>query len=180
MHCSCCFLLQLSQLFLLQLFFILGQEFLSYRADVMSMVNHCILLMLDSFECLQTSILVKPALILDAIHFCLLHRLFKSLFIFNTLSCDISKIWVFVSLRYLILQSIFFLHQFAHSVFYHLFLFWLKGVGLPQFAFAWASVLCGTCCCHRLMWLSCSFSFRRSYRIEAFQIRSNGSSLVSA
>jgi hypothetical protein len=87
---------------------------------------------------------------------------------------------VFVGLSDLILQSILFLHQFAHSVLDHLFLPRFKGLGLPQLAFAWASAFSGTCCCHRLTWLSCSFSSQRSCRIEVFRIRSSDSLLVSA
>ena len=58
MHCPLHFILQLSLLFLLQLFFILAQEIFRHRADVVSVIDHCILLLLYGFERLQTSILV--------------------------------------------------------------------------------------------------------------------------
>jgi len=51
-------MLQLSLLFLLQLFFILAQEIFRRRADVLSVIDHCILLLLDGFKRLQTSIFV--------------------------------------------------------------------------------------------------------------------------
>ena len=102
---------------------------------VVSVTDHCDSALLYCFKCLSAFFLVDFALVFDANHICLLQIFFQALVEFNSLSGKIRQVRVPVCLLNLLLQSLLFFHQFAHSVLNHLFLNGVREFGLPQFTF---------------------------------------------
>lgn len=85
-------------------------------------INQSLLWVFNLFLSLLLSIIIKSSLVLNTFVFSLSHHFIESIFIIYPLSSQVRKIWLFLCLLNLLLQSLFFLHKFSYPIFYHLLL----------------------------------------------------------